>query len=220
MSGGTRETEAPADFGSRLGSLGVLPAPFPLEGLLSEVDRRHVRRLYGIGGLSYGNLSVRHSRTAFWMTASGIDKSRMQAVGRDFLLITGLDAAGPTLHVSVPPGLKAPRRASVDAIEHWMIYRTSSGGWSYRPRACVMEGVASTQVNYPCGTIELAGAVADLVGRASDPARAIVGRRTTASRSRVAASRTSSTASKGACSHRCRWRPDLPVGCPPSAVDR
>jgi hypothetical protein len=42
--------------GVRLGALGLLPAPFPIEDLLDERDLRHVRRLYGIGGLSYGNL--------------------------------------------------------------------------------------------------------------------------------------------------------------------
>jgi ribulose-5-phosphate 4-epimerase/fuculose-1-phosphate aldolase len=38
-----------------------------------------------------------------------------------------------------------------------------------------MEGVRSTLVNYPCGTLQLAQAVADLVRQAPDPGRAVVG---------------------------------------------
>jgi hypothetical protein len=45
--------------GERLDRLDLLPAPFPIEEILSERDLRHVKLLYGIGGLSYGNLSAR-----------------------------------------------------------------------------------------------------------------------------------------------------------------
>ena len=38
-----------------------------------------------------------------------------------------------------------------------------------------IEGTKATEVNYPCGTIQLAHAVADLVRESDDPARAIVG---------------------------------------------
>jgi ribulose-5-phosphate 4-epimerase/fuculose-1-phosphate aldolase len=176
---GTDATRELARFGSRLGSLGVLPAPFPLDGLLTASDRRHVQHLYGIGGLSYGNLSVRHHDDAFWMSASGIDKSRMQTVGRDLLLITGLEANGTNLsvRVSVPPALAAPRRASVDAIEHWMIYRRHRDVGAIVHVHAWMDGVPVTEVNYPCGTVELAAAVADLVARFPDPAQAVVGQK-------------------------------------------
>ena len=40
-----------------------------------------------------------------------------------------------------------------------------------------MEGIPSTDVNYPCGTIELATAVAELVRRSPDPSRAVIGLR-------------------------------------------
>jgi hypothetical protein len=70
-----------------------------------------------------------------------------------------------------------PRRVSVDAIEHWMIYREHPDvgaivhvhGW--------IDGTVSTDVNYPCGTVQLASVVADLVRAAPDPARAVVGLR-------------------------------------------
>ena len=62
--------------GARLDELGLLPAPFPIEELLDERDLRHVKRLYGIGGLSYGNLSARKDARRFWMSAIGVDKSQ------------------------------------------------------------------------------------------------------------------------------------------------
>src|SRR5690606_31839531 len=45
--------------GQRLDALDLLPAPFPIEEILPPEDFRHVQRLYGLGGLSYGNLSAR-----------------------------------------------------------------------------------------------------------------------------------------------------------------
>ncbi len=40
-----------------------------------------------------------------------------------------------------------------------------------------MDGIASTDVNYPCGTLQLAQSVAALVREAEGPARAVVGLR-------------------------------------------
>jgi hypothetical protein len=40
-----------------------------------------------------------------------------------------------------------------------------------------MEDIASTRINYPCGTIELATGVADLVRQAPDPVHAVIGLR-------------------------------------------
>jgi ribulose-5-phosphate 4-epimerase/fuculose-1-phosphate aldolase len=40
-----------------------------------------------------------------------------------------------------------------------------------------MEGIEATDVNYPCGTEELARSVAEIVDRAPDPAEAVVGLR-------------------------------------------
>ena len=46
------------------------------------------------------------------------------------------------------------------------------------PAGIVMvEGTVATEINYPCGTHELAEAVADLVRAAPDPARAVVGQK-------------------------------------------
>ena len=69
------------DAGRRMGDLDLLPAPFPIEELLDERDLRQVKRLYGIGGLSYGNLSARKDERRFWMSASGVDKSKLEIAG-------------------------------------------------------------------------------------------------------------------------------------------
>jgi ribulose-5-phosphate 4-epimerase/fuculose-1-phosphate aldolase len=160
--------------GARLQNLELLPAPYPIADVLPPDVLRHLHRLFKIGGLSYGNLSARCDEKSFWMSASGVDKSRLREIGRDVLLVTGYDPSREAMLLSVPPGIE-PRRVSVDAIEHWMIYREHPSveailhvhGW--------MDGVPSTAFNYPCGTYELAKAVADMVREADDPSRAVVG---------------------------------------------
>jgi ribulose-5-phosphate 4-epimerase/fuculose-1-phosphate aldolase len=78
--------------------------------------------------------------------------------------------------LSVPPDVK-PNRVSVDAIEHWMIYREHPEVGAILHVHAWMDGIRSTEINYPCGTVELAGAVAELVRRSPDPSRAVVGQR-------------------------------------------
>ena len=118
---GDSHTAQIAAAGRRLDATGLLPAPFAIEDLVDEHDLRHIRRLYGIGGLSYGNLSERQDATRFWMSASGVDKGKLEVPGRDILLVSGYDAEAGSMVVSVPPTVE-PRRVSVDAIEHWQIY--------------------------------------------------------------------------------------------------
>ena len=78
--------------------------------------------------------------------------------------------------LSVPTNVKS-RRVSVDAIEHWMIYREHPEVGAILHVHGWIDGTVSTDVNYPCGTVQLASAVADLVREAPDPARAVVGLR-------------------------------------------
>ena len=68
------------EAGKRLDTMGLLPSPTRIEDYLTENDLRMVRRLYNIGGLSYGNLSARahHNPEHFWMSASGVDKSKLE----------------------------------------------------------------------------------------------------------------------------------------------
>jgi ribulose-5-phosphate 4-epimerase/fuculose-1-phosphate aldolase len=161
----------------QLDGLGLVPAVFPIHLYLSEREMRHLKRLYGIGGLSYGNLSTRapHNPNYFWMSASGVDKSRLEQIGRDILLVTGYDPERLMIRLSVPPNVE-PRRVSVDAIEHYMIYHDHPEvGAIVHIHAWWRDPIASTQVNYPCGTYELATEVADLVRQAPDPSRAVIG---------------------------------------------
>jgi ribulose-5-phosphate 4-epimerase/fuculose-1-phosphate aldolase len=160
--------------GERLAEWDLLPAPFPLEEFLTKEELRHVKRLFGIGGLSYGNLSARRIGSQFWMSASGVDKSRLRQVGRDILLVTGYDSRANAMELSVPPGVE-PRRVSVDAIEHWMIYRRHPEVRAVVHVHAWMEGIRATDFNYPCGTFELGQAVAEQVSRAPEPARTVVG---------------------------------------------
>lgn len=162
--------------GRELAAMHLLPAPFPIREMLSPADLRHLRRLFGLGGLSYGNLSARKDGRRFWMSASGVDKANLRVVGRDILMVKDYDPAANAMVLSVPPGIR-PRRVSVDAIEHWLIYREHPSVGAIVHVHAWMEGVPATQINYPCGTYELARSVAELVRQAPDPARAVVGLR-------------------------------------------
>jgi hypothetical protein len=173
---GDEITESIREAGVRLGALNLLPNPFPIEDLLTERELRHVKRLYGIGGLSYGNLSARKDDDRFWMSASGVDKTQLDIPGRDILLVSGYDAVNGRMVLSVPPGVE-PRRVSVDAIEHWMIYQEHPEVGAIVHVHAWVDGIEATDVNYPCGTEELARAVADLVRDEDDPDNAIVGLR-------------------------------------------
>ena len=171
---GDEHTEAIYRAGLRMAELDLLPAPWPIDELLSPEELRHVKRLFGIGGLSYGNASARHEGDVFWMSASGGDKSHLREVGTEILLVTGYDPGRGVIRLSVPPHVQ-PRRVSVDAIEHLTIYREHPEvggilhvhGW--------MTGAPSTETVYPCGTEELALEVAGLLREVPDPARAVIG---------------------------------------------
>jgi len=173
---GDELTRQLAEAGKKLDALNLLPAPFPIQELLPPDDWRHVQRLYSLGGLSYGNLSVRRDEKTFWMSGSGINKADMKVIGRDILLVKDYDPEQGAMILSVPPHIK-PNRVSVDAIEHWMIYREHPSVGAIIHIHAWMEGIPSTQINYPCGTYELAYSVAELVRRAPDPSRAVVGLR-------------------------------------------
>jgi ribulose-5-phosphate 4-epimerase/fuculose-1-phosphate aldolase len=179
---GDDHTEQIRRAGQRLAALDLLPAAFPIEDILPPRDLRHVKLLFGIGGLSYGNVSTRRGNATgplgaeFWMSASGVDKERLYDVGRDVLLVRGYDPELDAMVLSVPPNVQ-PRRVSVDAIEHWMIYREHPEVGAILHVHAWMDGISATHINYPCGTLELAESVAELVRRAPDPSRAVVGQR-------------------------------------------
>ena len=73
---------------------------------------RWIKLVYGIGGLSYGNLSARKDERRFWMSASGVDKSNLREVGRDILMVTDFDRANERMVLSVPPASSRGGRRS------------------------------------------------------------------------------------------------------------
>jgi hypothetical protein len=171
---GDEVTESIHRAGARLGELNLLPNPFPIEDLLAERDLRHVKRLYGLGGLSYGNLSARKDERRFWMSASGVDKTKLEVPGRDILLVSDYDEENARIVLSVPPSVE-PRRVSVDAIEHWMIYQAHPYVGAILHIHAWVEGVPGTEINYPCGTEELALSVSNLLAAEPDPNHAVIG---------------------------------------------
>lgn len=167
-------------FGGELDRLGVLPVPFPLKEILTEDALRHLYKIYGITGASYGNLSAREhipelGGQTFWMTGRGVNKARIEKVGKDVLLVKGFDLAGGAALVSVPPGNDPKARVSVDAIEHHLIYSTFPDVGAIVHAHAWIDGVRCTRQNYPCGTRELAREVVDLLGQNDDPSRSAVG---------------------------------------------
>jgi ribulose-5-phosphate 4-epimerase/fuculose-1-phosphate aldolase len=171
---GDARTEAISRAGLQLKALDLLPPPVSVKDMLTPRDYRHCQRLFRIGGLSYGNLSARRGATSFWMSASGVDKSQLRTIGEEILLVTGYDASRNAIRLSVPPH-RRPRRVSVDAIEHLLIYREHPGVQAIVHIHAWMAGVPATEINYPCGTLELGHAVAELVRQADNPGRAVVG---------------------------------------------
>jgi hypothetical protein len=171
---GDEHTRALKLAGEKLDQMNLLPAPFPIHDFLNERDLRHVMRLFGMGGLSYGNLSVRRDADTFWMSASGVNKGKLNEIGRDILLVTDHDAEANAMVLSVPPNVE-PRRVSVDAIEHFIIYREHPNVGAIIHIHAWIDGIDSTHINYPCGTQELALVVSELVRQAPDPSRAVVG---------------------------------------------
>ena len=184
---GDEQTRQMLRAGRALDDLDLLPTPFPIEEILDKRELRHVRLLYGIGGLSYGNVSARYlgddlhgapdpAGPVYWMSASGVDKTDLRLIGEHILLVRGFDPERETMVLSVPPDVPV-RRVSVDAIEHWMIYREHPDVGAILHVHGWIDGTVSTEINFPCGTLQLAASVADLVRRAPDPTRAVVGLR-------------------------------------------
>lgn len=167
-------------YGRVLDELGVLPVPFPLRNYLSPQQMNHIYKIFGITGASYGNLSAREQvpelgETTFWMTGRGVDKSNLREVGKDVLLVKDFDLEAGTAFLSMPVNYNPKARVSVDAIEHYLIYKNFPGVNAIIHVHAWIDGVISTEQNYPCGTKELAGEVVNLLLRTDDPTSAEIG---------------------------------------------
>jgi ribulose-5-phosphate 4-epimerase/fuculose-1-phosphate aldolase len=167
-------------YGKELDELGVLPTPFPLSSILPKEDMEHLYRIFGITGASYGNLSAREdvpelSKTTFWMTGRGVNKSQLSKVGKDILLVKGFDLKTSSALLSMPANFDSKARVSVDVVEHYLIYKTFPEAHAIVHIHAWMDGVLCTQQNYPCGTIELAKEVVELLRRTKNPSLTVVG---------------------------------------------
>lgn len=108
------------------------------------------------------------------MSAAGCNKANLKKIGQDILLVKGYDSDSKAMQISVPSNL-TPNRVSVDAIEHWMIYSEHPDVGAIIHIHAWIDGVKATEINYPCGTIQLAQTVAELIKQEPEPARAIIG---------------------------------------------
>lgn len=176
LASGTDVTAAMTWASRILDSWHLFPAPFPIQDMLSTSDYRHLQKVFSIGGLSYGNLSARHDRTRFWMSASGVDKGKIGTVSDDILLVKGYDAEQDAMRLSVSPGSK-PHRVSVDAVEHWGVYQAHPRIGAMVHIHAWVDGIPSTSVNYPCGTVEMGEEMARLLDEDPHPERTIIGLR-------------------------------------------
>ena len=76
----------------------------------------------------------------------------------------------------MPPDVE-PRRVSVDAIEHWMIYQAHPGVGAILHVHAWMEDIVATDVNYPCGTEELRDPSPSCSPQEPDRTKAVIGLR-------------------------------------------
>ncbi len=173
---GTQVTRQMKEASRVLALWNLFPTPYPLTDMLSPEDYRHLRLVFGVGGISYGNLSARHDDQTFWMSASGVNKGKIGMVSRDILMVKGYDPGLNAMRLSVSPD-SDPLRVSVDAVEHWGVYRTHPEIGAMIHIHAWVEGIPSTEVNYPCGTVEMGQAMSHLLDQDPHPERTIIGLR-------------------------------------------
>ncbi len=172
---GDSNARALMSFGRRLAAMKLLPSVFDMRQLLDERELRLAMKIFGLKQLSYGNLSCRCDAQSFWMSGRGVDKGNMSVIGSDVLLVKGYEPESQTILLSVPPQTDPTARVSVDAIEHYKIYKALPEVGAIVHVHAWVPGTPATLQSWPCGSEQLADEVLGLVLAASDPARAIVG---------------------------------------------
>ena len=105
------------------------------------------------------------------MSASGVDKSKLEAVGRDFLMVKDFDDERGIIVLSVPPASSA---ACPSARSTRMIYQAHPEVDAILHVHAWMEGIRHGR-ELPVRHAGLAVAVADLVAAEPDPAHAVIG---------------------------------------------
>jgi len=170
---GTEVTREMQGMARRLDELDLVPSAVALDGL-SERARRRFFKVLGQKQVSYGNMSARHDDTAFWMTGRGVNKAKLDVIGRDILLVSGFDPAAREIHISVPPGFDESR-VSIDSSIHASIYREFPEIGAMIHIHWFVDGIVYTDEHYPCGTIELCESTLDGLKQTDNPVRTILG---------------------------------------------
>ena len=160
--------------GKHLDELDLLPSPFPLEDYLSPERLPPCQADVPDGWTQLRQCQRPQGRHSLLDERQRRRQEQAGGVGREILLVTDYIPERRAMRLSVPPNV-TPRRVSVDAIEHWMIYREHPSVGAILHIHAWMNGIKSTHINYPCGTFELAETVADLVRQEPDPGHAVIG---------------------------------------------
>ncbi len=170
---GTDVTRRMQEMARRLDDLDLVPSAVALDGL-SERARRRFFKVLGQKQVSYGNMSARHDGDVFWMTGRGVDKAKLDVIGKDLLLVSKFDPDAREVHVTVPPGFE-DSRASIDSSIHATIYRQFPGIGAMIHIHWFVDGIVYTDEHYPCGTLELCESTLDGLKQTDDPLHTILG---------------------------------------------
>lgn len=170
---GTEVTLEMQEMARRLDDLDLVPSAVALDGL-SERARRRFFKVLGQKQVSYGNMSARHDGDVFWMTGRGVNKAKLDVIGRDILLVSKFDPAAREVHITVPPGFE-DSRVSIDSSIHATIYREFPEIGAMIHIHWFVDDIVYTDEHYPCGTIELCESTLDGLKQTDNPVRTILG---------------------------------------------
>ena len=170
---GTDVTRAMQEMAVRLDSLDLVPSAVPLDGL-SDKQRRRFFKVLGLKQVSYGNMSARHDADRFWMTGRGVNKAKLEIIGRDIILVPNFNREEGKIHLTVPPD-REDARVSIDSSIHAAIYDAFPDVGAMIHIHSFVDNVVYTDDHYPCGTRELCDSTIDALRLTEDPNRTILG---------------------------------------------
>lgn len=170
---GTDVTRNMQEMARRLDDLNLVPSAVVLDGLSDRAKRRFFKVL-GQKQVSYGNMSARHDGDVFWMTGRGVDKAKLDVIGKDILLVSKFEPADREIHIQVPPGFE-DSRVSIDSSIHAAIYREFPEIGAMIHIHWFVDDIVYTDEHYPCGTIELCESTLDGLKQTDNPVRTILG---------------------------------------------
>ena len=173
LAAGTDVTRAMQEMAVRLDSLDLVPSAVPLDGL-SDKQRRRFFKVLGLKQVSYGNMSARHDTNWFWMTGRGVNKAKLEVIGRDIILVTDFDREAGQIHLTVPAD-QGDARVSIDSSIHAAIYEAFPKIGAMIHIHSFVDNVVYTDDHYPCGTRELCDSTIDALRLTDDPNRTILG---------------------------------------------